>query len=42
MVELTKQLCKGIEVPFLDMDELMKYLSEGGMQWRGVVRLCKK
>ncbi len=31
MEEVSKQVCKGIEFPFLYMDELMKYLSDGSM-----------
>ncbi len=32
MADLSKQLCKGIELPLLHVDELMKYLSDDGMQ----------
>ncbi len=36
MAELSKQLCKGIELPFLHMDELMMFLSDGCMHgWCG-------
>ncbi len=37
MVELSKQQYKGIKLPILHVEELMKYLSDGGVHgWCGL------